>query len=116
MRMTRLKMKKIHNERLAHEYIHTAYNREQDKNRNEWKDSHKGMSIKLPTVIAKYNERGEVALEELVEHVSEALKIMNVHHTLDGMEKYIYPVIRSTSFPTETKEGTKLVTKEHTAE
>src|SRR5699024_2638460 len=91
-------------------------NRDQDTYRIEWKDSHKGMSIKLPTVIAKYNERGEVALEELVEHVSEALKIMNIHHTLDGMEKYIYPVIRSTSFPIETKEGTKLVTKEHTAE
>ena len=116
MRMTSLKMKKILDERLAHEDFHTAYNRDQDTYRIEWKDSHKGMSIKLPTVIAKYNERGEVALEELVEHVSEALKIMNVHHTLDGMEKYIYPVIRSTSFPTETKEGTKLVTKEHTAE
>src|SRR5699024_8149750 len=63
-----------------------------------------------------YNERGEAALEELIEHVSEALKIMNVNHSLKDMEKYVYPVIRSTSFPTETKEGTKLVTKEHTAE
>src|SRR5690625_6531123 len=36
--------------------------------------------------------------------------------TLEGREQSIYPVVRATSFPTETKAGKKLVTKDHTAE
>src|SRR5699024_10090077 len=35
---------------------------------------------------------------------------------LTGKERHIYPVIRATSFPTETKAGKKLITTEHTAE
>lgn len=116
MRMTSFKMKKILDERLTNEQYHKSHNREKDTYRIEWVDTHKGMAIKLPTVIAKYQERGEVAIDELVEHIEEALRIMNEEHTLTGMEKHIYPVIRSTSFPTETKDGVKLVVKEHTAE
>src|SRR5699024_3834598 len=48
--------------------------------------------------------------------VTEALSIMNQDYTLNQMEKHIYPVIRSTSFPTETKEGKNLITREQTAE
>lgn len=116
MKMTSLKMKKTLDERLTNENYNKSYNRDQDTYRVEWKDNYKGMAIKLPTVIAKYHERGEIAIDELVEHIDEALRIMNEEHTLTGMEKYIYPVIRSTSFPTKTKDGVKLVVKEHTAE
>lgn len=116
MRMTSLKMKKILDERLANDHYYISYNRDQDTYRVEWKDTHKGMSIKLPNVIAKYNERGEIAIDDLVEHVTEALRIMNETHELKGKEKQIFPVIRSTSFPVETKAGEKLVTTEHTAE
>jgi len=41
---------------------------------------------------------------------------MNQQHRLTVMERQIYPVIRSTSFPTETNGGKKLLTKDHTAE
>lgn len=116
MRMTSLKMKKILDERLTNDDYNRSYNREQDTYRVEWKDTHKGMSIKLPNVIAKFHERGDEAIDELVEHITEALRIMNEEHELTGMEKHIYPVIRATSFPVETKAGMKLVTTEHTAE
>src|SRR5699024_11981168 len=41
---------------------------------------------------------------------------MNEEHHLSGMEKQIFPVIRATSFDSETKSGIKLVTNDHTAE
>lgn len=116
MKMTSLKMKKIIDERLSNSEYSTSYNRDKDTYRVEWKSTKKGMSITLPNVVAKYNERGDAAVDELVEHVIEALRIMNEDHQLTGMEKQIYPVIRATSFPTETKAGNKLITKDHTAE
>jgi uncharacterized protein YtpQ (UPF0354 family) len=114
--MTSIKMKKALEERLASADYRTSYNRDKDTFRIEWKDSKQGMTIRLPNVIAKYNERGEKAIDELETHVREALRIMNEDHELSGMEKHIFPVIRATSFPVETKSGKKLVTKDHTAE
>ncbi|PAV30119.1 DUF1444 domain-containing protein [Virgibacillus profundi] len=116
MKMTSLKLKKILEERLSNDNYRTSYNRDKDTFRIEWKESKQGMTVTLPNVISKYNQRGEEAIDELVDHITEALKIMNEEHHLIGMEKFIYPVIRSTSFPTETKSGMKLLTKEHTAE
>lgn len=116
MKLTSIKLKKILEERLANPDYQTSYNRDKDTYRIEWRDSKKGITITLPNVIAKYNERGDSAIDELVDHISEALKIMHEEHHLTGMDKHIYPVIRSTSFATKTKDGTKLVTKDHTAE
>lgn len=114
--MTNIKMKKILEERLKNSAYRTSYKRDNNVFRIEWKETRKGISVRLPQVVAKYNERGDVAVDELVDHLHEALKIMNEEHQLTGMEKHIFPVIRSTSFPTEKKDGTKLLTKEHTAE
>lgn len=116
MKMTSIKMKKILEERLKSPEFRTSYKRDNDVFRIEWKESKKGISVRLPQVIAKYNERGNEAIDELVDHLEEALTIMNEEHQLTGMEKHIFPVIRSTSFPTEKKDGTPMVTKEHTAE
>jgi uncharacterized protein YtpQ (UPF0354 family) len=109
-------MKRMLEKRLSSQDFRTSHNRDNDTWRIEWKDSKQGMTITLPSIIAKYNERGEEALDEIVENIREALRIMNKEYELTGMEKNIYPVIRSTSFPTETKKEVPLVTKEHTAE
>lgn len=114
--MTSIKMKKILEKRLDNPAYRTSYHRDKDEFRIEWKESKKGMTVKLPQVIAKYNARGEEAIDELVDHITEALTIMNQEPTLKGMEKHIFPVIRSTSFPTKTNSGKILVTKDHTAE
>lgn len=116
MKMTNMKMKKKLEKRLQDEAFRTSYNRDNNVFRIEWKESKEGISVRLPQLVAKYNERGEAAVDELVDHLHEALKIMNEQHQLSGMEKHIFPVIRSTSFPTEKKDGTQLLTKEHTAE
>jgi|SRR5690625_2042579 len=116
MTMNSMKMKRILEDRLANPKFRTSFNRDNDVFRIEWKDTKQGINVKLPNIIAKYNERGQIAIDELVEHLEEALIIMDKEHELSGMEKNIYPVIRSTSFPTKTNSGKKLVTKEHTAE
>lgn len=116
MKMTSLKMKQILEDRLSDSNFRTRYNREQDTFRIEWENTLQGVTIKLPNIIGKYNERGEQAIDELVDHIQESLKIMNQSYQLNGNEKNIYPVIRSTSFPTETKSGEKLIYKDHTAE
>ncbi|WP_337019632.1 DUF1444 domain-containing protein [Oceanobacillus massiliensis] len=115
-KMTSFKLKKILEERLSNENYNTSFNRDTDTFRIEWKESKQGISITLPNMIVKYNERGETAIDELEEHIKEALRIMDEEHHLSGMEKNIYPVLRSPSFPTETKAGAKLVYKDHTAE
>src|SRR5699024_201103 len=101
---------------LKHSERRTSYDRDKDKFRIEWKETKKGITVSLPQVITKYEQRGEEAIDELVNHVEEALTMMIQTYTLAGMEKHIYPVIRSTSFPTKTNEDKALVTKEHTAE
>ncbi|MFC4556731.1 DUF1444 domain-containing protein [Virgibacillus kekensis] len=116
MKMTSIKMKKILDERLAGPEYKTSYKRDEDSYRIEWKETGQGITIKLPNVVAKYNQRGDAAVDELEDHILEALRIMNEEHNLSGMEKHIYPVIRATSFAMETNAGEKLVHKEHTAE
>src|SRR5690625_6005192 len=90
MKMTSIKMKKILEERLSNPDYRTSYNRDKDTFRIEWKESKKGMTVTLPNVIAKYNQRGDAALDDLEGHITEALKIMNEEHHLTGMEKQIY--------------------------
>ncbi|MCP3033111.1 DUF1444 domain-containing protein [Halobacillus sp. A1] len=116
MKMTSIKMKKMLEDRLQNDEWKTIFNRDKDTFRIEWKESGKGITITLPNVVAKYENRGEPALDELEDHVQEALRIMNETHQLTGKEKNIIPVIRAGSFPTETEDGKKLVHTEHTAE
>lgn len=116
MKMTSIKMKNILEERLANDDYRTSFDRDKDAFRIEWKKSKQGVTIKLPQIIAKYNERGDEAIDELVDHLQEALAMMQRNYTLEGNEANVYPVIRATSFPQEMKTGVKLVTTEHTAE
>lgn len=115
MSMNSIKMIKLLEKKLGGESFRTSYDRDKEQFRIEWKETKKGLTIELPRLVAKYNERGEEAIDEIVKDVKEALKLMGEEHTLKGNEKQIYPVIRSTSFPQESN-GKKLVTKEHTAE
>lgn len=114
--MTSIKMKRLLEARLNNPDYRTSYHRDKDTFRVEWKETNKGVSIRLPNVIAKYNNRGEAAVDELEAHIVESLRIMNEEHELKGKEKHIFPTIRATSFATEMKDGKKLITREHTAE
>src|SRR5690625_3858769 len=116
MSMTSLKMKRMIDERLKDLDIRTSFNRDNDTMRIELKETKEGINIRLPNVIAKYNQDGEAAVDELEEYLRRSLDMMSKTQTLEGREQSIYPVVRATSFPTETKAGKKLITKDHTAE
>ncbi|MYL34077.1 DUF1444 family protein [Pontibacillus yanchengensis] len=116
MKMTSIKMKKLIEERLNNPEWRTSFNRDNNVLRIEWKDTKQGIEISLPGVVSKYEQKQDKALDDLEEHIKEALKIMNETQTLVGKEKSIFPVIRATSFPTESNEGNTLVYDEHTAE
>lgn len=107
-KMTSIKMKHLLEDELKNPDYRIVYKRDDDAVRIEWKESKEGMTVSLPNLIAKYNERGMEAVDEIVEHVHEALKIMNQTQHLKGMEKQIFPVLRSPSFPTKTKAGKSL--------
>ncbi|GAF64262.1 hypothetical protein BTS2_1154 [Bacillus sp. TS-2] len=92
------------------------YNLKESTLRIEDKQSKKGVTLSLKPLLAKW-ERGEFdSIDEVVRYVVVGLNSMNQKVDLIGNEKRIFPVIRATSFPTETKEGKSLIYEEHTAE
>lgn len=116
MTLTKIQLKKRLDEMFSDSKWNTSFKRDEDKYRVEWKDTGKGVNITLPNVIAKYEKQGDVAINELVTHVKKSLEMMHQEIELIGNEKKIYPVIRSTSFPKESKAGIELIYHEHTAE
>jgi uncharacterized protein YtpQ (UPF0354 family) len=94
----------------------TNFDQEKKELRIEHKTTKKGMSLSIPKILSKWETKKEAAIEEVVYTVEETLKVMHEQHVLNGKEKQIFPVMRSTSFPTESVEGNKLYFDEHTAE
>lgn len=116
MKMTNLKMKNILMERLQRSNWIIDYDNKNEQLRIEDKVTHKGMTISLPAIVSKWEDRKEKAIDEISYYVEEALRAMAEKQDLAGKEKSIFPVIRSASFPVETKDGKKLIFEEHTAE
>ena len=67
-------------------------------------------------MLANYENVQEKAIDEITYYVEEALNVMGEEHSMEGKEKFIFPVIRSTSFPMESEEGNPFLFDEHTAE
>src|SRR5690625_7439036 len=116
MDLTILELKKQLDQMFSGSQWKTSFKRDQDKYRVEWRETGKGGNITLPNVIANRKQQGDKAIKELVYHVKMSLEMMHQEVKLIGNEKDIYPVIRSTSFPKESKAGLKLIYHEHTAE
>ncbi|WAA11192.1 DUF1444 domain-containing protein [Fervidibacillus albus] len=114
--MTVFKLKNILEERLGREDRLFTYDRENETLRIEQKDTKKGITVSLNPVVSKWEVEKEKAIDDVVYYVEEGLTAMHTESLLLGNEKKIYPVIRSTSFPTETEEGGKLLYDDHTAE
>ncbi|MED1564230.1 hypothetical protein AJ85_07340 [Alkalihalobacillus alcalophilus ATCC 27647 = CGMCC 1.3604] len=103
-------------EKLVHDDWTIQYDHKESTLRVEDKQLKKGVTLALKPLLAKW-ERGEFdSIDEVVRYVEIGLHSMKQQVQLRGNEKKILPVIRSTSFPTETKEGIKLIYHEHTAE
>jgi len=116
MKMTSRKFVETLKEKLSNPQWQFDFDREKDTLRVEDSLSKKGVTLSLPGIIAKYEISKQKAVDEVVYYVKEALTVMNEQQDLSGKEKNIFPVIRSTSFPTESNEGIALCYSEHTAE
>ncbi|KKB39342.1 DUF1444 domain-containing protein [Bacillus thermotolerans] len=110
------KLRRILEERLQKDNRSFTFDREKDELRIENTETGKGINVSLPPVVAKWQNKKEQAIDEVVYYVEEALAVMGAEHSLSNQEKNIFPVIRSTSFPKETKDGLPFFTDEHTAE
>lgn len=116
MKMTSFKMKQLLEERLTRPGWTFGFDSKTEQLRIEDEQTGKGISVSVSGVVAKYEQQGDQAVDEIIYHVTEALTAMNQTQQLVGKEKQIYPVIRSTSFPVETKDGKALLFDDHTAE
>lgn len=103
--------------RLGTERFNYSYNRKDNKLRLDHKTLHRGMDVIIPDILAKYKERKELALEDVVYTIEQTFNAMEMEekNTPFNLEN-IYPVIRSTSFPLKSKEGHAFITTDHTAE
>ncbi|MGM9924281.1 MAG: DUF1444 domain-containing protein [Bacillus sp. (in: firmicutes)] len=115
MKMTTKKLKDLLCERLGGDGRSFTYDKEKETLRVENREK-KGITVALSPLLAKVETAKEAAVEETVYYVKEALAVMGSEQTLEQQESNIYPVIRSTSFPTANQDGTAFVTQEHTAE
>ena len=102
--------------RLIHLNVDFKFDREEETLRIYRTDSHKGVTIKLNAIVAKYEEQKDKIIDEIVYYVEEAIAQMG-DHSLEKMEDIkIMPVVRATSFDKKTKEGHSFIYSEHTAE
>ncbi|RBP03940.1 DUF1444 domain-containing protein [Rossellomorea aquimaris] len=110
------KLKGILQERLEKPNRTFTYDRDKDSLRIENSDTKKGITVALPPIVSKWKENNKSIIDEVVYYVEEALNVMGTGADLGNKEKKVFPVIRSTSFATESNEGVALVTDDHTAE
>ncbi len=113
--MEPIELKRILEKKLNSEDRSFNYDHKEKTLRIEHKGNGKGITLSLPGLTAKYEERKDAAIDEVVHHVNEVFSVMQKEQSLDENQKGIFPVIRSTSFPTENN-GDELVFEEHTAE
>jgi uncharacterized protein YtpQ (UPF0354 family) len=116
MKMDSNKMKRELERRLQGPNRSITYNREKDELKVVNIRTGKGITVQLAGIVAKWQQQKDQAIDEVVYYIDEGLKVMGTENSLIGKDKNIFPVIRSTSFPTETGEGVQFLTEEHTAE
>ncbi|MBC1520958.1 DUF1444 domain-containing protein [Listeria aquatica] len=112
--MTSLVMKTKLEERL--EKRGRTFSFDHEKDRLTIREAGKTITLSLPQVIARFEEEGEEAIRKVLYYVNEGLHAsLSKPNLSDSLDK-VYPVIRSRSFPEESKSGEKFLVREHTAE
>ncbi len=111
------KLIEILKKHLPSENFQWQFDRKTDKVRLEHSVLKKGMDISLPEILVKYEQKKDVAIEEIVYIIGETFKSMEKEQSVGFTgSTAIYPVIRSTSFPQKSTAGHKFLMKDHTAE
>ncbi|MEK5197493.1 DUF1444 domain-containing protein [Staphylococcus sp. FSL H8-0121] len=103
-------------QRLNHLDVNYKFDREDETLRIYRKDNHKGVTIKLNAIVAKYEEKEEKIVDEIIYYIDEAIAQMADQGIEQLDEIKIMPVIRATSFDKKTKEGHAFIYENHTAE
>jgi uncharacterized protein YtpQ (UPF0354 family) len=116
MKMTSKKMKELLETRLNNPNWSIYFDSKEDTLRIADKKLNKGVTVSLPGIISKWEVQKDAVIDEVVYYIEESLNALTKDDGLYGQEQKVYPVIRSTSFPTETKDGKKLFFDDHTAE
>ncbi|PYZ93791.1 DUF1444 domain-containing protein [Salipaludibacillus keqinensis] len=114
--MKPIQLKREIESQLTNEHWVTSFDREQGTLRIIDKRVDKGLTINLANLAPKFEENKEQALEDTMKTIKEGLTLLTTEVKLAGNESHIFPVIRSTSFETETNDGRKLLHADHTAE
>lgn len=94
-----------------------SFDDEKDILRLDHKTLKQGMNVSLGEILAKHENKGDVAIEEVVYTIEQTFIAMQreAEQGFTG-QAMIFPIIRSTSFPKTSKEGKPFVTTDHTAE
>lgn len=103
-------------ERLGEQTYTWNIDEKTNKLRIEHKALQTGLDLQMGDTLAKYEERGEKAIDEVVYTIDETFKSMEQEKNGFTGQATIYPVIRSGSFPKQSKEGYPFITTAHTAE
>ncbi|WP_280769958.1 DUF1444 domain-containing protein [Salipaludibacillus daqingensis] len=114
--MKPIQMKREIEAKLTNENWVTSFDREQGTLRIIDKRVDKGVTINLDNLTPKFEKNKDQALEETMKMITEGLRLLTAEVSLTGNEQHIFPVIRTTSFETETNDGRKLLHSDHTAE
>jgi uncharacterized protein YtpQ (UPF0354 family) len=113
--MKPFELKRLLEERFNDDSRTFQYDREKEQLRIENCVSGKGITLSLAGLASKHETQGQALLDEVFHYVEEGLKGMDGEEPLTELEKSIFPVIRSGSFPSE-QDGQKLIYDTHTAE
>lgn len=108
-------------ERLKLELSNSAFTWQHDEKTDRVRLHHtelnQGMEISLPEILAKYEEKKDQAISEVIYTISQTFNAMEQEAKgLNQSITHVFPVIRSTSFPLTSNEGHEFVVTEHTAE
>lgn len=113
-KMTTLKMKEKLEKELQAPNRQFSYNRDNDT--LTVAQNGKKVTLTIPQIIANFENDGNAAVEKIVYYVEEGFRAAAGNVELENNKASIYPVVRATSFPDETKAGEALLTDDHTAE
>ncbi|EUJ32868.1 hypothetical protein MFLO_06254 [Listeria floridensis FSL S10-1187] len=114
MKMTTLLMKTKLEQLLQKQNRSFSFNREKDQ--LTVRENGGQITLSLPQIIARYEEEGENAVTKISYYVNEGLRASSAKPNLSKSLSAVFPVIRASSFPKQTKAGETFLTSEHTAE
>jgi uncharacterized protein YtpQ (UPF0354 family) len=110
-----IELKRELEKRLIREDRVISYDRDEEKLRIEDKETKKGITLSLSGLASKGEQNKDTVIEETVYHVEEVLSAMSKDIPLSEKQRNLFPVIRSTSFPT-SQDDKPLLYEDHTAE